>query len=413
MTVRTNREMLAVGQRGLARQDHWPIRLSRDLRNLAAALQQADRLLVETHENLATEPLALVSDNAIGIVTARVEHCQSSLDGLAVKPHVSSIDAHPQGTCNHGCQQLVGPLEHSAELAQRGQTDCYDLCLLHKTLGECALARVRTSPPGNVSKLNRSPGWAPRCSSNFSRKVTCPSALMVKAFIARILSLQNVSGNRLACKGRDVRPDPHHPRRPRRFSRLALTRTVTILALTACQTTPAIAQEPATDAARRAAVHPVSDAATLHRWLARVPVTRQFPEDFAATLRGHGPAFVIEMTTDAGCLPCGDLWRKLSLLSARYGWQLRAIGSDEAMIRSGRLALPWVGHPVAWVRPASDPMRSVPIAIGTDHASNLARNLYLAAKMLTGVRPAVGVRALSKFTGIVAPAPAHPYGRRP
>src|SRR3546814_17747995 len=83
--------------------------------------------------------------------------------------------------------------------------------------------------------------------------------------------------------------------------------------------------------------------------------------------------------------------------SSDLGWQVRTIGSQEAMIRSGRLGLPWVGHPVAWVRPIADDMRFVPVAIGTDHAPNLARNLYLAAKMLTGVRPAVGVRAMYKL----------------
>lgn len=81
------------------------------------------------------------------------------------------------------------------------------------------------------------------------------------------------------------------------------------------------------------------------------------------------------------------------------------------MLRSGRLGLPWVGHPVAWVRPVSDPHRIVPIAIGTDLAPNLARNLYLAAKMLTGVKPAVGVRGMAKFTGIVG-VPARPSPNR-
>ena len=38
------------------------------------------------------------------------------------------------------------------------------------------------------------------------------------------------------------------------------------------------------------------------------------------------------------------------------------IGAQEAMIRSGRLGLPWVGHPVAWARPMADDMRIVPIA---------------------------------------------------
>jgi hypothetical protein len=81
------------------------------------------------------------------------------------------------------------------------------------------------------------------------------------------------------------------------------------------------------------------------------------------------------------------------------------------MLRSGRLGLPWVGHPVAWARPIADATASFPIAIGTDHSANLARNLYLAAKMLTGVRPAVGVRGMSKFTGIVG-MPAQSQGRR-
>jgi len=139
----------------------------------------------------------------------------------------------------------------------------------------------------------------------------------------------------------------------------------------------------------------------MQAWLSRVPVTRDFPGDLAATLRGHGSAFEIEMTSVPGCLPCGDLWRKLAALAARYGWRVRVLDSQEALVRSGRLGLPWVGHPVAWVRPLGDAARTIPIAVGTDHSQNLARNLYLAAKMLTGVRPSVGVRAMSKFTGIV------------
>lgn len=153
--------------------------------------------------------------------------------------------------------------------------------------------------------------------------------------------------------------------------------------------------------AMRAAIHPVADSRTMQAWLSRVPVTRDFPDDFNATLRGQGSAFVIEMTTSPGCLPCGDLWTKLTTLGHRYGWQVRTISAQEAMIRSGRLGLPWVGNPVAWARPIADAGRVIPVAIGTDHGPNLARNLYLAAKMLTGVRPEVGVRAMSKFTGIV------------
>ncbi|MDB5575737.1 MAG: hypothetical protein JWR80_913 [Bradyrhizobium sp.] len=162
---------------------------------------------------------------------------------------------------------------------------------------------------------------------------------------------------------------------------------------------PATAQR--SDLAARAAVHPVATPDMMNAWLARVPMTRQFPPDFDDTLRGFGSLYVIEMTTAPGCLPCADLWSRIGTLGARYGWQRRTISGQEAVLRSGRLGLPWVGHPVAWVRPVTDPDRMIPIAIGTDHSANLARNLYLAAKMLTGVRPAVAVRAMSKFTGIV------------
>ena len=153
--------------------------------------------------------------------------------------------------------------------------------------------------------------------------------------------------------------------------------------------------------AARASIHPVSTPQELQAWLVRVPQTRDWPPDFDATLTAQGPLLTIEMSTAPGCLPCADLWRELNALARRYGWQVRAIGESEAMVRSGRLGLPWVGHPVAWVRPRTDTNRIIPVAIGTDHAPNLARNLYLAAKMLTGVRPSVGVRGKAKFTGIV------------
>lgn len=164
---------------------------------------------------------------------------------------------------------------------------------------------------------------------------------------------------------------------------------------------PGHAQVAPSRPAARAAIHPVPDAATMQRWLTRVPETRSFPPDFEETLRGQGSLYIIEMTTVPGCVPCGDLWSRLRGLGRRYGWQVRTISSDQAMVRAGRLGLPWVGHPVAWVRPVADTNRTIPIAVGTDRAPNLARNLYLAAKMFTGVRPAVAVRAMSKFTGII------------
>ncbi|QNG43602.1 hypothetical protein [Sphingobium yanoikuyae] len=176
----------------------------------------------------------------------------------------------------------------------------------------------------------------------------------------------------------------------------------------------ALAQQADRDVARQAAIHPVSTAADMRLWLSRVPVTRDFPPDFETMLRGQASLYVIEMSTAPGCLPCGDLWTKLLAFRGRYGWQVRTLGPDEAALRSGRLGLPWVGNPVAWVRPLADPGRMVPIAIGTDHGANIARNAWLAARMLTGTRAAVGVRAMSKFTGIVgvrAPASPNREGR--
>lgn len=165
---------------------------------------------------------------------------------------------------------------------------------------------------------------------------------------------------------------------------------------------PAGAQPVTRDQAMRAAIHPVVNPTQMRDWLRRVPQTRTFPPDFAETLRGQASLYIVEMTTAPGCLPCADLWQTLLRFRQRYGWQVRTISGQEALLRSGRMGLPWVGHPVAWVRPLADPERTIPIAIGTDHEINIARNAYLAAKMLTGVRPDVGVRAMSKFTGIVA-----------
>jgi hypothetical protein len=164
---------------------------------------------------------------------------------------------------------------------------------------------------------------------------------------------------------------------------------------------PLAPQVPSRDDAMRAAIHPVADDRTMRSWLARVPLTSDYPADFADTLREAARVYTVEMSTAPGCLPCADLWTRLDELHSRYGWRVRTIPQDTAMLRSGRLGLPWVGHPVAWVRGAGDDSRAIPIAIGTDLAPNLARNVYLAAKMLEGVRPAVGVRAMAKFTGII------------
>lgn len=164
---------------------------------------------------------------------------------------------------------------------------------------------------------------------------------------------------------------------------------------------PALAQVPDRASAARAAIHPIADPAMLDTWLRRVPTTRDFPPDFADTLKGQAPAFLIETSTAPGCTPCADLWAKLGQFRARFGWRIAVLDHDAAMLRSGRLGLPWVGDPVVWVRPIDDQNRTIPVAVGTDRLPNLERNIYLATKMLTGVRPDVGVRAMAKFTGLV------------
>lgn len=165
--------------------------------------------------------------------------------------------------------------------------------------------------------------------------------------------------------------------------------------------TPSLSAAPPTP--YRAAIHPVASAAELASWLRRVPRTRDFPPDFADTLRSEGPAFIVEISTAPGCLPCADAWAKLGQIHIAYGWTITTLNRPQAMLRSGRLGLPWVGDPVIWLRPIGDEDRTIPIAIGTDLLPNLERNIYLATKMLTGVRAEVGVRAMAKFTGIVSP----------
>src|SRR3546814_20097642 len=57
------------------------------------------------------------------------------------------------------------------------------------------------------------------------------------------------------------------------------------------------------------------------------------------------PAFVVEMTTSPQCAPCADLWAKLQILRRQYGVNVAVLSREKAIVRSGRLGLPWVGHP--------------------------------------------------------------------
>lgn len=169
------------------------------------------------------------------------------------------------------------------------------------------------------------------------------------------------------------------------------------MALLALLSHDAIAQS----SSGRAAIHPVATTQAMQSWLRRVPPTRMFPNTLHQELSAQSGVFAIEVSSAPGCVPCADVWSKLGHFRARYRWPVRVIGQQEAMLRSGRLGLPWVGHPIVWVRPINDPRRAVPVAVGTDHYPNLLRNIYLAGKMHTGVRPAVAVRMMSRFTGIV------------
>ena len=59
-------------------------------------------------------------------------------------------------------------------------------------------------------------------------------------------------------------------------------RVLFVLAAIIAPWTLAQARSPSRDDAMRAAIHPVATSAAMQSWLARVPVTRVFPADFAA-----------------------------------------------------------------------------------------------------------------------------------
>lgn len=336
------------------------VRLFDSIRNTSArstAHQKRNGLLVEADEGFAAKPESLMGDDPVGKIASRVDHGEAGFGGMLVDFHIVRGDQAAKRFGELVSAHLVSGEEHPCELAERRQGERDDLGALKLGLCDGTLTGlvVRHGAGKNIGvgdDLHNRPTQPFYLARKMRRLGPCPAMLIGLAGILVV-------------------------------SATAEAQTVT------------------REQAMRAAVHPVGDPGAMQNWLSRVPVTREFPDDFDAALRGHSGAFVIEMSTISGCVPCGDLWGKLVLLGRRYGWQVRAIGAQEAMTRSGRLGLPWVGHPVAWVRPLADESRTVPVAIGTDHQANLARNLYLSAKMLTGVRAAVGVRALSKFTGIV------------
>ena len=413
-------------------------------RRLPMLCQKANSASIEAHEGLASQPLAIVGDDPISEVSTLLQYCKPRFNSLSVRCDIAGVDKQSD-RCSDPCRLIaIHFSEHPAELAQGRKRHSNKFCFLQELFCQGALngivqrcgsdedigvgsnfhscpaqpfsmasfissiemgrwpsrlsdpkkssifpeglmARILISPPGSLSKLILSPGWTPRCLSYSFRSLTCPFAVMVTAFMWRVLSIAQGKSKSPYLQGE--------------FSMLA--RCASALSMSILVISPGMAQTVSREDAARAAIHPVGTTAAMNHWLSRVPVTRAFPPDFTEELRGRSSAFVVEMSTAPGCVPCADLWTKLGSLGRRYGWQVRAISAQEAMLRSGRLGLPWIGHPVAWVRPMNDTNRIIPIAVGTDHAPNLARNLYLAAKMLTGVRPAVGVRALSKFTGIV------------
>lgn len=78
------------------------------------------------------------------------------------------------------------------------------------------------------------------------------------------------------------------------------------------------AQTVTREQAARSAIHPVASSGALRAWLARVPVTREFPPDFAETLRGQAPLFALEMSTSPGCVPCAASTGTLEVAQASW-----------------------------------------------------------------------------------------------
>lgn len=256
-------------------------------------------------------------------------------------------------------------------------------------------ARSRISPLGDFSTSICSPGCTLRCWSRFYFKVIWPFAVTVRPVSGVRAVISQFRGCSLQVR------------------QFCLAFTIGCFALwpVPAWSSPNDTRSEGDVAAKQSAIHPVATPLELAAWLARIPITSVFPPDFTDTLRGQAPAFLIETSTSPGCLPCADLWAKLGELRDLYGWRISTLNREQAMLRSGRLGLPWVGDPVVWVRPIGDEQRTIPIAIGTDRLPNLERNIYLAVKMLSGVRTNIGVHAMAKFTGLIGTNPSRDPGR--
>ncbi len=90
---------------------------------------------------------------------------------------------------------------------------------------------------------------------------------------------------------------------------------------------PASAQPVTREQAMRAAIHPVATEAGMRQWLARVPVTRNWPPDFAETMKGQGPAF-IEVCTGYAPASLGTKVAAVEMTDERFtrmGDELRRI----------------------------------------------------------------------------------------
>lgn len=408
--------------------------------------QQGNGFAVEGGKCLAIEPLSTLRDHAICKITACIQHGKPRFNSRPIDGNILAAGQQSKSVSNLcGCKPVCPPHD-PAKLAQSHHRHRYQFSTFEQVLGNPGLFRIIRGDGthqdiGIGSNLHGSPAHPLAITSFISSiEMTRSPSLFSKPKASEILPLGRSAATSIRPLGNfcTVIFDPG--RIPKCWSRSLLRviwpllvtvsvvmayilsspvkvmqKRLTIKILVVLFAVPWIAPvsaRPITRAdAARAAIHPVHDAAQMQAWLARVPVTRDFPPDFAETLSSAASLNVIEMTTAPGCHPCADLWARLGKFRARYRWQVRIIGRDEAMLRSGRLGLPWVGDPVAWVRPIGDERRAIPMAIGTDHLVNLARNVYLATKMLSGVRPDVGLRAMAKYTGIVTVAARSPQGR--
>lgn len=235
-------------------------RSGEDAGRFAVPLLRLNSLFVEAHKGFGTKPSAFMRNNPVGKVTPGIQKCETRFHGLHINLRALARNQRPNRRSNPFVASVIAFEHHPHELAQGrkrqrdqiGSRQCLAgngrlylliLCgVLKKNIGICGdlhgsptqpvdaislissidsgfrpscfsmpnasailpvglTARILTSPPGSVSMVTFSPGLMPRCLSNSFRKVICPLAETVIAFIQQILSSARARANRLTFKG--------------------------------------------------------------------------------------------------------------------------------------------------------------------------------------------------------------------